>query len=96
MHPALLEFDNFNFDNSQLNSKNVSIAIVGKGQPFTIYDDSKVETWLDLLSPNEKKGRSSGGSGDSGPGGSDDMDTQPPQGPQPTAAVALDDRMAVD
>jgi len=47
----------------ELNSKNVSIAIVGKGHDFAIYDDQKVEQFLALISEAERKGRGSGGTG---------------------------------
>lgn len=33
----------------ELNSKNLSIAIVGKGQNFTIYEDDAVSTYLELI-----------------------------------------------
>lgn len=33
----------------EMNTKNVSISIVGEGHPFTIYDDDDVEEWLNLV-----------------------------------------------
>jgi len=45
----------------ELTSKNVSIAIVGKDQPFIVYDDQHVEQYLALLTDVERKGRGSGG-----------------------------------
>lgn len=33
----------------ELNIHNTTVAIVGKDQPFTMYDDDDVEQWLDLL-----------------------------------------------
>ncbi|CAK9252965.1 unnamed protein product, partial [Sphagnum jensenii] len=44
----------------ELNSKNVSLAIVGKDHPFTVYDDQKVEQFLALITEAERKGKSSG------------------------------------
>lgn len=43
----------------ELNDKNLSIAIVGKNHNFTIYDDDTIQQWLDLVSPDERKGRGS-------------------------------------
>ncbi|XP_074596064.1 proteasome alpha6 subunit [Brevipalpus obovatus] len=59
----------------EMNTKNVSISIVGKGHPFTIYDDDSVEDWLNLVSNSERKGRGAGsgptdgGTNESGGGG---------------------------
>jgi len=39
-----------------LSNKNVSIAIVGRNMPFQIYEDSKVDTYLELIS-GEERGR---------------------------------------
>lgn len=44
----------------ELSTKNVSLAIVGKGTPFTTYEDEQVDEFLQLLQPNERKGRGSG------------------------------------
>lgn len=44
----------------ELSTKNVSLAIVGKGMPFTTYDDDDVEVFLQMLQPHERKGRGSG------------------------------------
>ena len=52
----------------ELSTKNVSLAIVGKNQPFSTYDDEAVAQFLDLLQPHEKKGRSSGAPGGGAPG----------------------------
>jgi len=81
----------------ELSTKNVSIAIVGKGHPFTLYDDDSVEKWLSLIPEEDRKARNrkdpkmekeapDDGSGPGGPGG--------PSGPQ--VAVATEERMAVD
>nr|AYV89157.1 Proteasome subunit alpha type-1 [Tetranychus truncatus] len=86
----------------ELNVRNVSIAIVGKGQDFNVYDDEKVTQWLDLLSEAEKKGRGAGSSDPSGggeAGGQADapegMDAQPGE-PRPADPAVADDSMAVD
>lgn len=47
----------------ELSTKNVSLAIVGKNAPFATYDDEDVNQFLQLLQPNERKGRGSGQSG---------------------------------
>merc|ERR1712223_124387 len=39
-----------------LSNKNVSIAIVGKEHPFKIYEDTEVDTYLELIS-GEERGR---------------------------------------
>lgn len=44
----------------ELSTKNVSLAMVGKNTPFTTYDDERVEQFLELLQPHERKGRGSG------------------------------------
>ncbi|XP_050537219.1 proteasome subunit alpha type-1 [Daktulosphaira vitifoliae] len=71
-----------------LNSKNVSIAVVGKGQQFEIYDEEKTQTKLSLIEGEERRAPApSAESTGSGP--------QPPQdgpeGPQdPIPAVAME------
>ena len=63
----------------ELNNKNVSIGIVGKGHSFTVYDDDKVEPYLSLVTEAERKGRGSGG----GPGAPAAMDAEPaPEDPE--------------
>jgi len=42
----------------ELTDKNLSIAIVGKDHKLTVYDDDTIQQWLDLLTPEERKGRS--------------------------------------
>jgi len=41
----------------ELSNKNVSIAVVGKEHPFSVYDDEAVDQWLHLTSEEERKGR---------------------------------------
>jgi 20S proteasome subunit alpha 6 len=78
----------------ELNSKNVSLAIVGKDHPFTVYDDQKVEQFLALITEAERKGKGSG------PEQERIMDTEPgptdegKRGPQ--VATEAEERMNVD
>ena len=89
----------------ELSTKNVSIAVVGKGKSFTQYDDDAVEEWLKLIPEEERKGRkdrskmeedsagsSGGGGGSGGSGGTGGGSSQ--SGPQ--VAVATEEHMAVD
>merc|ERR1711899_382790 len=39
-----------------LTNKNVSIAIVGKDRPFTVYEDAEVDTYLELINGEERRG----------------------------------------
>jgi 20S proteasome subunit alpha 6 len=79
----------------ELNSKNVSLAIVGKDHPFTVYDDQKVEQFLALITEAERKGKGSGGSEPDRT-----METEPvptdegKRGPQ--VATEVEERMAID
>lgn len=41
----------------ELSNKNVSIAVVGKGRPFTLYDDDSVDQWLSLIPEEDRKAR---------------------------------------
>ena len=36
--------------------QNVSIAVVGQGTEFTIYEDNKVDPYLELISGEERRG----------------------------------------
>lgn len=47
-----------------LSNKNVSIAIVGKDQPFTIYEDGQVDSYLELISGEERRGGAAAGAAD--------------------------------
>lgn len=47
-------------NNVELSTKNVSLAIVGRGLPFATYDDQDVDVFLQMLQPHERKGRVSG------------------------------------
>jgi len=41
----------------ELSEKNVTIAIVGEGRPFQVYDNESVKPWLDLLDSLKKQPR---------------------------------------
>jgi len=43
-----------------LSNKNVSIAIVGKDRPFKIYEDAEVDTYLELINGEERRGGGAG------------------------------------
>jgi len=49
-------------NDTELSQKNLSVAVVGKDIPFTIYDDADVDTYLKMLSDAERKGRGGGSS----------------------------------
>ena len=76
----------------ELNSKNVSIAIVGKGHPFTVYDDQKVEQYLALITEAERKGRGGGAATvEQGPVDGPPPPPEPPgdnDGPRPASPQA--------
>ena len=36
--------------------QNVSIAVVGKDQPFTVYEDAAVDPYLELIAGEERRG----------------------------------------
>lgn len=55
----------------ELNSKNASVAIVGKDMDFTLYEDDKVEPYLKAIEGDERPRR--GGATTTAPG-----DSQPP------------------
>jgi len=82
----------------ELNDKNLSIAIVGKDRKFTTYDDENIQQWLDLITPDERKGRSAASqpipiqtsSGDRPSGGDDQRPDPRPRSPE------TEDQMAVD
>jgi len=78
----------------ELNSKNVSIAIVGKDQPFTVYDDQHVEQFLGLISEAERKGRGSGPPPGADGAAPQAMEAEPYKGP--FVATAAEERMNVD
>ncbi|XP_015928092.1 proteasome subunit alpha type-1 [Parasteatoda tepidariorum] len=76
----------------ELNSKNASVAIVGKGMDFSLYEDEKVEPYLQAIAGDERPRRGGvAGSGDE-PGDSKPDDAAPKR-PEPEAAV---ETMAVD
>ncbi|EDK46857.1 proteasome component PRE5 [Lodderomyces elongisporus NRRL YB-4239] len=50
----------------ELNSKNTTVSVVGKDQPFVLYDDENVQQWLDKLDSvtNDRNRNDGSGSGD--------------------------------
>jgi len=46
-----------------LTNKNVSVAVVGKGMPFTIYDDAHVEPFLAGIEGEERRGQRTAAAG---------------------------------
>ncbi|CAG2168677.1 unnamed protein product [Oppiella nova] len=75
----------------ELNTKNVSIAIVGKGHPFAVHDDQKVEQYLALITEAERKGR--------GGGVAEAMEVREevaPRDPEVAGPVVVDEHMNVD
>ncbi|XP_035207803.1 proteasome subunit alpha type-1-like [Stegodyphus dumicola] len=77
----------------ELNSKNASIAIVGKGMDFTVFEDEKVAPYLAAIEGDERPRRGGGaaGSGDSPPTDKPDDDSK--KQPEPQVAV---ETMSVD
>jgi 20S proteasome subunit alpha 6 len=67
----------------ELNNKNVSIGVVGKGTEFTVYDDDGVDQFLNLLDPSERKGRGAPTVG----AGADDDGAPPPDAPGGDEAI---------
>lgn len=61
----------------ELSQKNVSLAVVGKDKPFTVYDDEAVEQYLQLISEAERRGRGSG----TGGGAAQAMEAEPAPAP---------------
>merc|ERR1712203_1300506 len=47
-----------------LTNKNVSIAIVGKDHPFTVYDDAGVDPYLASIEGEERRGQRAAGEGE--------------------------------
>jgi len=78
----------------ELNSKNASVAIVGKDMDFTLFEDEKVEPYLQAIAGDERPRRAGvpasepAASGDDRPG-----DDGAPKRPDPQVAV---ETMAVD
>jgi 20S proteasome subunit alpha 6 len=77
----------------ELSNKNVSVAVVGKGTPFTLYDDESVDQWLTLVPEEDRKSRKSKDQKMDEAGPSDDAPPPPaPQDPQ----SAVSEEMSVD
>merc|ERR1712241_1102699 len=59
-----------------LSNKNVSIAIVGKEHPFKIYEDTEVDTYLELISGEERgRGAAQAAAGEEGAQDEGSMET---------------------
>lgn len=75
----------------QLNTKNVSIGIVGKHSPFKILDEEETSTYLSKIEGEERRGAPAGPpGGDDAPGGDDDAPDAPGDRPEPQVAVAME------
>lgn len=62
-----------------LTNKNVSVAVVGKGMPFTIYDDAHVEPFLAGIEGEERRGQRNAAAGAEEPeGGAAEEAAAPP------------------
>lgn len=84
---------------SELSTKNVSIAIVGKDKPFSCFDDEHVNEWLSLIPEDERKsrkGRDSQMDQDAGPSGGPPQPPPDPSSGGPQVAVATVEHMSVD
>lgn len=71
-----------------LNKKNASVGIVGKGMEFTVFEDDAVEPYLETIKNDERPRRGPAASGDS------TASTDKPDDPQPEPEVAV--AMSVD
>ncbi|XP_071447543.1 proteasome subunit alpha type-1-like [Hetaerina americana] len=72
----------------ELNTKNVSIGVVGKGTPFTIYDEDETSRYLTSIVGEEKRG--GGGGGETEPPPTARLVPKPEEKPEPQPAVAMD------
>lgn len=62
----------------ELNNKNASVAIVGKGMDFTVFEDDAVEPYLEAIKNDERTRRGGTSSGDSAPAAKpEDSESQP-------------------
>lgn len=77
----------------ELNERNVSIAVVGKDTPFRVHDEDSINTFLQLLTPVERKGRSAASQAPPMVRPAD----QDPEEPEPRPrSPETEDHMAVD
>jgi len=66
-----------------LTNKNVSIAVVGKDHPFTVYDDAGVDPWLAGIEGEERRGQRQEAEGAAQPEGEPGAAQEPQaQGPE--------------
>lgn len=75
----------------ELNNKNASVAIVGKGMDFTVFEDDAVQPYLESIKNDERTRRGPAG-GDSAPSADKPSDSDK-TAPEPQAAV---ETMSVD
>jgi 20S proteasome subunit alpha 6 len=81
----------------ELSIKNVSVAVVGNNEAFSVYDDQAVDKWLNLISDAERRGRGAGR--DAAGQAQMEEDGAPPPNPedgQPQVDTATEERMATD
>lgn len=71
----------------ELNTKNVSIALVGKNTPFHVFDEDNLARYLSMIEGEEKRSSQPESAGDAAPQPPPDGDQAAPD-PQP--AVAMD------
>ncbi|XP_046394921.1 proteasome subunit alpha type-1 [Ischnura elegans] len=74
----------------ELNTKNVSIGVVGKGTPFTIYDEEETSRYLTAIVGEEKRGGGGGGGAETEPPPTARLVPKPEDKPDPQPAVAMD------
>ncbi|KAG8233923.1 hypothetical protein J437_LFUL005128 [Ladona fulva] len=73
----------------ELNTKNVSIGVVGKGTEFTIFDEEETGRYLSSIVGEEKRG-GSGSGGDTEPPPTARLVLKPEDEPEPQPAVAME------
>lgn len=73
----------------ELNTKNVSIGLVGENQPFKVLEEDETGRYLSMIEGEERRGAPSGGAGAADAPLRDEAGDQEGQR-DPTAAVAMD------
>lgn len=63
-----------------LNNKNLTLAVVGKGQNFVVYEDESVDSYLALIEGEERRGAAQMAAADEEAAGDDDDEDQPAGG----------------
>ncbi|GFT12844.1 proteasome subunit alpha type-1 [Trichonephila clavipes] len=77
----------------ELNSKNASLAIVGEGMDFTLFEDNLIEPYLKAIEGDERPRRGGGAASGDSSAPDDKPDVQRPPKPEPDVAV---ESMAID